>query len=64
MSWKTGDLDLDLQGQIGLETSQNFSFNFFIHNVIHDFKIGDLELDIQGQIGLQTSEIFILTVKH
>ena len=38
MSWKTGDLDLDLQGQIALETSQNFGFNFFICNVIHDFK--------------------------
>ena len=30
MSLKTGELDLDLQCQIGLQTLQNICFNFYI----------------------------------
>ena len=30
MSSKTGDLDLDLQGEFGLETSKILVFNFFL----------------------------------
>ena len=80
MSSKACDLDLDVQGQIGLETSKILvlilkKFNllefylklelFIGHlNVSYDLKLGDLDLDLKGQIGLQTSKIFILTVKH
>ena len=33
MNLKTDDLDLDLRGQIGLETSKILVFNFFKFNV-------------------------------
>ena len=52
---KIGDLDLDLQGQIVLQTSKqrafsNFSFQFelFIEHLnVSDCKTGDLDLDLQ-----------------
>ena len=77
---KTGELDHDLKGQIGLETSNILVLIFFkicfrilpsnlncllIIKVSHMIlKIGDSDLYLQDQIGLQTFKIFILTVKH
>ena len=67
---KIDNLDLDLQGQVGIQTS-----NIFILTVKHEplqilpsnlnclpsmlmsqtgLKTGDLDLDLRGQIGLET----------
>ena len=67
---KIGDLELDLLGQIGLQTSRifiltvnhstilNFTFQlelFIEHQNVSNFlKTGDLDLDLQGQICLET----------
>ena len=61
-SLKPGDLNLDLQGQIGFKTSE-FWFHFFF---IREFRIlpskmslmvlktVDIDLDLKGQIGFET----------
>ena len=49
--FETSDLDLDLQGQIYLE-----SLNVFV--ICCEFGTGALDLDHQGQIGLQTLTVF------
>ena len=43
--FEIGDLDLDLQGQIGPETSKNFGLNFFKNLTVSSF-IFKLELFI------------------
>ena len=66
---KTGDWDLDLQDQIGLETSKNFfvfiflkillfrilssNLNCFLIIGMPHTILKTLDLDLQGQIGLE-----------
>ena len=72
MSWKSlkiCDLDLDLQGQSGLETSKILVLTFKIEpfrilpfnlnyssKYLRGLQKGDLDLDLQVQIGLETCE--------
>ena len=68
MILKIGDLDLDLYGQIVLQTSNIFvstvknltisAITFQLVNVSDGFETCDF--DLQGQIGLQTCKIFVL----
>ena len=76
---KTCDLDLDLQGQIGLQTCKIFVLNFqvdlfgilpfhkvFIDNLNIHLSQMDLktgDLDFQGQIGLEIKKFCVIPCK-
>ena len=68
-SLKPADLDLNAQGQIGLEPSkilvinlivQHFTFKLFTDhlNILEDFEIGDLNFIFKIKLALKLSNFF------